>query len=669
VNLKVLSNSWGSGYYAQSLEAAVAAASNAGLLFVAAAGNDGEDNDAFASYPANFDAPSVMSVAALDHNGNLAYFSNYGVSSVDVGAPGVDILSTVINSSYSTMSGTSMATPFVSGIAALVAAREGTLSAVELKSRLMATVKPLATLNGLMQTPGIVSALNALTNARSGLPDPGEAARYSSTAVAMDYDPNLGQRVLQVDDGYYTAELPFAFSYYGSSFSRIAISSNGRVIPLASGQSAPDRMDYSNSLSQGICVYHDDLVPAPLNPAEGGVWLKTDSSSAVITWVSANYAHRVSSNAETEIRFQLKFNSSGLIEYHYPDTYHGDSNYNYGASASIGLAPVSGVNGEKLTIGHNTANQEQVGSGKALRFLLEAARQAPARSDFDGDGVTDIIVWRPGNGYWFILTSSSGWQYAQRQSFQLGLPGDVPLTGDYDGDGSLDLAVWRPANGTWYFRLSSAAYSAITAMQWGLPGDAPLAGDFDGDGRSDLTVYRAASGAFYTLYSSAGFNRDAALTGNTGAYTGVALGGWGFDPLSGDFNGDGRHEYASVWQLIRFWSIKNTSGVLLWSLPWGDPGDTPLACDLDGDSNDDRIVVRVRRENTLDWYGAYASGGASVNNFGSLGDIPRCSGDYDGDGKGDITVFRPTSGEWFIRYSANGEMVRHQFGLPGDIPL
>ena len=119
VNVKLTSNSWGGGGYEQALRDAIAHQANLGILFVAAAGNDGLNNDAYGSFPANVDLPNVISVAAADRNDALASFSNYGATSVNLSAPGVDIASTAPGGSYVYMSGTSMATPHVSGVAAL----------------------------------------------------------------------------------------------------------------------------------------------------------------------------------------------------------------------------------------------------------------------------------------------------------------------------------------------------------------------------------------------------------------------------------------------------------------------------------------------------------------------------------------------------------------------
>ena len=155
-------NSWGGGGYSLLMESALKQASDAGSLFVAAAGNDSNDNDANPSYPANYAVPNVISVAAVDINGNIAWFSNTGARTVHVAAPGVDILSTLPGNNYGRLSGTSMATPHVTGILALMKARFPGASGLSLKSRLLDGVNARQTIAGRVSTGGIVSAPGGL---------------------------------------------------------------------------------------------------------------------------------------------------------------------------------------------------------------------------------------------------------------------------------------------------------------------------------------------------------------------------------------------------------------------------------------------------------------------------------------------------------------------------
>lgn len=158
------SNSWGGGGFSQSLYDSIKRAQDKNMLFIAAAGNDGKDNDARPSYPASYDLDNIISVAAVDRNGDLASFSNYGRTTVDVAAPGVEILSTVKDGQYKEYRGTSMATPHVAGIAALVLSESPEMDYKELKQRIVATARPLASLKGKAVSGGMANAYAALTN-------------------------------------------------------------------------------------------------------------------------------------------------------------------------------------------------------------------------------------------------------------------------------------------------------------------------------------------------------------------------------------------------------------------------------------------------------------------------------------------------------------------------
>ncbi len=160
----VMSNSWGGGGFSQALLDAIREASDAGILFVAAAGNSSYDNDVYPNYPSNYDVPNVVAVAATDSNDNLAYFSNYGATTVDLGAPGVDTLSCLPGNSYGTKSGTSMATPHVSGVAALIRAVAPGIDLTHLKARLLAAVDPVPALAGRTVTGGRLNAFLAIAD-------------------------------------------------------------------------------------------------------------------------------------------------------------------------------------------------------------------------------------------------------------------------------------------------------------------------------------------------------------------------------------------------------------------------------------------------------------------------------------------------------------------------
>jgi subtilisin family serine protease len=162
-----MSNSWGGGSFSQALLDSIKRANDKGILFVAAAGNSSADNDKSASYPANYDLPNVLSVAATDSNDGLAPFSNFGVKQVDLAAPGVKILSAVPGNRYAEFSGTSMAAPHVSGAAALLLAAFPSMKAKDLKEVLMESVDKVSSLEGKVVTGGRLNIAKALSTAKA----------------------------------------------------------------------------------------------------------------------------------------------------------------------------------------------------------------------------------------------------------------------------------------------------------------------------------------------------------------------------------------------------------------------------------------------------------------------------------------------------------------------
>ncbi|GAA3936104.1 S8 family peptidase [Litoribacillus peritrichatus] len=148
VDIVVTNNSWGGGGYSQALADAIAAHQAAGILFVAAAGNDALDNDVSPHYPSSLDNENIISVASIDHHGALSGFSNYGANSVDIGAPGSSILSTFLGGGYVFFNGTSMATPHVAGLVALTKAALPSLNWDELKRHILVSGQPNTALAG-----------------------------------------------------------------------------------------------------------------------------------------------------------------------------------------------------------------------------------------------------------------------------------------------------------------------------------------------------------------------------------------------------------------------------------------------------------------------------------------------------------------------------------------
>ena len=271
-----------------------------------------------------------------------------------------------------------------------------------------------------------------------------------------------------------------------------------------------------------------------------------------------------------------------------------------------------------------------------------AVPERGAVADFDGDGATDVSVFRPSTGVWYLRQSTEG-----DRAVEFGADGDVPVPGDYDGDGTTDLGVYRPSNGVWYLRQSTAGDSA---SQFGADGDVPVPGDYDGDGATDLGVYRPATGVWYLRQSTAG---DAASQ----------FGGGGDVAVPGDYDGDGATDLAVFRPSTGVWYARqSTDGDR--ASEFGVDGDVPLPGDYDGDGTTD---LGVYRPATGTWYLRRSTGGDTASSFGVNGDLP-VPGDYDGDGTTDLGVHRPGTNVWYLRRSTTGDAAT-QFGAPGDLPL
>ncbi|OQY42555.1 MAG: hypothetical protein B6242_16030 [Anaerolineaceae bacterium 4572_78] len=169
---KITSNSWGGGPESQALSDAIQFAQQKGALFIAAAGNKSVNTDRYSHYPSGYDLSNIISVAATDQYDALSEFSNYGATSVDLGAPGTDIYSTVPNGSYGTLSGTSMATPHVAGLAGLLWSHNPSWTYRKVRDKILSSVEPLSSLAGKTVSGGRLNAYKALADGTTPPPQP-----------------------------------------------------------------------------------------------------------------------------------------------------------------------------------------------------------------------------------------------------------------------------------------------------------------------------------------------------------------------------------------------------------------------------------------------------------------------------------------------------------------
>ncbi|HEX8247650.1 MAG TPA: zinc-dependent metalloprotease family protein [Pyrinomonadaceae bacterium] len=269
---------------------------------------------------------------------------------------------------------------------------------------------------------------------------------------------------------------------------------------------------------------------------------------------------------------------------------------------------------------------------------------AEAPYDFDGDGKTDLAVFRQSDTVWYLLRSQAGFT-----ATQFGVATDKTVAADFDGDNKADIAVWRPATGTW-FRLNSSN-GTFVGQQFGANGDVPQPADFDGDGKDDLAVWRPTEGTWYRINS-----------GN-GQFVATQFGANGDRPVVGDYDGDAKVDLTVFRPSNGTWYRINSSNGAFSGVSFGIATDIVVPADYDGDNKQD---VAVFRPSDGTWYRLNSTNGAFVGiQFGASGDVPAV-GDYDGDGRDDQAVYR--GGVWYLNRSTSG-FTAVQFGVNTDQPV
>ncbi|MEO6238581.1 MAG: VCBS repeat-containing protein, partial [Vicinamibacterales bacterium] len=293
-----------------------------------------------------------------------------------------------------------------------------------------------------------------------------------------------------------------------------------------------------------------------------------------------------------------------------------------------------------VRIGKIKFNHAVVGEVAAV----EPPRRRIVPADFDGDGRSDVVIFRPRTGAWHIKLSSAG--FAAGAGANWGQPGDIPVVGDYDGDGHADTAVFRPNTGDWLIQPWGGGQAARIVQTWGLPGDIPVPADYDGDGRTDLAVFRPREGVWYLRLSRNGL---------------VERRAWGVDgdvPVPGDYDDDGRADAAVYRPAERRWHLNLSAGDQV--VQWDADAGYAMSGDFDGDGVDDLAGWQPA---TREWRIRRRSGEVRTVTFGNTSDVP-VPGRYRSAERVDIAVFRPRTGKWFVP-----DLSTIDFGRRGDLPV
>jgi hypothetical protein len=323
--------------------------------------------------------------------------------------------------------------------------------------------------------------------------------------------------------------------------------------------------------------------------------------------------------------------------------------------------------GEVITI-----DRAPTGGYRGGIFLLPPGGRGP-RQIWSGG-------WYAWRGVMVLASAVSG------GSINFGLPGDIPVPANFVGNSEPDFAVFRPSTGTWYIRDTTFG-GPVNSYQWGAAGDIPVLLDRDGDGRQELGVFRPSTANWY-FYNLATNQTETAHLGNPGDVPMGVPPAWWMAHTIADADGDRRADLAVFRPSTNEWWFSRSSGTLgipLCNNPvptcvpnpsfpassrvtWGEAGDLAAGADFDGDGRTDPAVFRPSDGTWRILKSATDFSQSSIVPWGIAGDTP-VQADYDADGLADVAVFRPSTGRWYLRLSVDGSAVAIDWGLPGDVPV
>ena len=656
----VLNNSWGGSQESETLLDAIEASDAAGTLFAAAAGNDTYDNDEVDSFPADYEVANVVSVAGTSQTDERAWFTNTGRETVDLGAPGENVYSTlaqVLGYGYDWWDGTSMATPHVVGAAALAKSAFPAATGVGVKALLLRTVDPRPDLAAHTATGG---RLNAAT-----------AVRCSARPQAWIEQPVAGFETARGEPLRIVAE-------------GVACGAPGATM-TATVNGAPVALTH-----RGDGLYTGTHVPSALGPLSvsvtatvGGVSdTRTASGAAVETWQVSEQPFAWVDATAGGTRLELGDDDYFTVGLPFPFTFD-ERAFNQVHVASNGL----------LDFGSNAGADAYV-NGQIPDRREPNGIVAPYWDDFDP--TTAGAVWyrtvgtAPNRRFvvaWVGLprwrTDSPGGNFTFEAILEEGT-NDVVFQyrdiadGDPDGDDGASATVGLESRNGWVGRrfLRNApllrGYANAKALRFTFAAADTIA--------PETAISSGPGGTVVSTSASYVFSADEAATfecrSDGGAWSpcaspagvsGLVPGEHSFEVRARDTAGN--VDASPAVRTLRVTRPFSTLGVAVWrpssgtwyrlgrdSIQWGQQGDVPVPADYDGDGV---VDIAVWRPSTGVWWVR----GLGSWQWGAAEDVP-VPADYDGDGDTDIAVWRPSTGVWWVRGLGSW-----QWGAAGDVPL
>ena len=500
----VISNSWGGGSYSQSLEDAINASS---AVVVCAAGNSESNNDGNPMYPASYSSPHIIAVAATDNNDNLVtlpeygWGTNYGATSVDLAAPGTNIWSTYLDGNYISMSGTSMATPHVSGVAALVKSVNQSLTAVQIKNIILSTVDVKSSLSGKVASGGRLNAYKAV-----------EATPPAPPVADFIGTPRSGTAPIAVVFSDFSANLPTTWNWTFGDGSTVNATVRNPIHTYLSGGNFTVSLNVTNSegFNSTTKVWYINLTNSTtkigifrngfwyLDRNGNGAWdAGTDNASTfgTIGWTS------VIGDWNGDGKTEIGIYKDGI--------WYLDRNGNGAWDAGTDKAYTFGGPGWTSIVGDwNATGKSYIGVTDGQQWYLDRNGNGAwdAGTDkaytFGGPGWTSVVGdWNAtGKSYigvtdgqqWYLDWNGNGaWDAGTDKAYTFGGPGWTSVIGDWNGDGKTEIGIYK--DGIWYLdRNGNGAWDAGTdkAYTFGGPGWTSVIGDWNGDGKTEIGIYK-----------------------------------------------------------------------------------------------------------------------------------------------------------------------------------